>query len=123
MRLAAEFGLEVGQLGSARAGSGRVASLGHEAGDDAVKLHVVVEAAVGEFGDALDVARREVRAKLDDDVAAGRKGKGPNEREARMSESEHIAAAPPVDSDAIDDEDRLRPEFVERVLDAVDAGD
>ena len=40
-----------------------------------------------------------------------------------MSESEHIAAAPPVDSDAIDDEDQLRPEFVEKVLDAVDAGD
>src|SRR3954462_6537856 len=40
-----------------------------------------------------------------------------------MSESEHIAAAPPVDSDAIDDEDRLRPEFVDKVLDAVDAGD
>jgi magnesium transporter len=44
-----------------------------------------------------------------------------------MSESEHIAAAPPrdsaPDSDAIDDEDRLRPEFVDKVLDAVDAGD
>jgi magnesium transporter len=40
-----------------------------------------------------------------------------------MSESEHIAAAPPGDSDAIDDEDRLRPEFVDKVLDAVDAGD
>jgi magnesium transporter len=40
-----------------------------------------------------------------------------------MSESEHIAAARPDDSDAIDDEDQLRPEFVERVLDAVDAGD
>jgi len=40
-----------------------------------------------------------------------------------MSESEHIAAAPPVESDAIDDEDQLRPEFVEKVLDAVDEGD
>jgi magnesium transporter len=44
-----------------------------------------------------------------------------------LSESEHIAAAPPrdsaLDSDAIDEEDQLRPEFVERVLDAVDAGD
>jgi magnesium transporter len=44
-----------------------------------------------------------------------------------VSESEHIAAAPPrdsaLDSDAIDDEDQLRPEFVDRVLDAVDAGD
>ena len=41
-----------------------------------------------------------------------------------MSESEHIAAAAPVDSASpVDEEDRLRPEFVDRVLDAVDEGD
>ncbi len=45
-----------------------------------------------------------------------------------MSESEDIAApliadANPAHSSAIDEEDRLRPEFVEKVLDAVDAGD
>jgi magnesium transporter len=45
-----------------------------------------------------------------------------------MSESEHIAAplvteANPAHSSAIDAEDRLRPEFVEKVLDAVEAGD
>jgi len=46
-----------------------------------------------------------------------------------MSESEKVAAAlqaEPLDAaraSAIDDEDRLRPEFVDRVLDAVDAGD
>src|SRR3954449_8056798 len=40
-----------------------------------------------------------------------------------MSESEPIAAAPETASGAIDDEDRLRPEFVDKVLDAVDAGD
>ncbi|HJS40099.1 MAG TPA: magnesium transporter [Sphingomicrobium sp.] len=42
-----------------------------------------------------------------------------------MSESEHIAAAraPEPDSTIMDEEDRLRPDFVERVLDAVDAGD
>lgn len=41
-----------------------------------------------------------------------------------MSESEHIAAAPSVDSASyVDDEDRLRPEFVDKVLDAVDEGD
>ena len=46
-----------------------------------------------------------------------------------MSESEKIAAAleaPPLDAaaaSAMDEEDRLRPEFVDRVLDAVDAGD
>src|SRR5215207_7508440 len=44
-----------------------------------------------------------------------------------MSESDNIAAAPAVepeiDDAVMDSEDRLRPEFVERVLDAVDAGD
>src|SRR6478735_11770288 len=44
-----------------------------------------------------------------------------------MSESDHIAAAPPVEADransVMDEETRLRPEFVDRVLDAVDAGD
>jgi magnesium transporter len=45
-----------------------------------------------------------------------------------MSESEHVAApllaeSNPAHSSAIDEEDRLRPEFVEKVLDAVDAGD
>ena len=41
-----------------------------------------------------------------------------------MSESESIAPVPDADLDrAMDAEDRLRPEFVDRVLDAVDAGD
>ncbi|MEO6359058.1 MAG: magnesium transporter, partial [Sphingomicrobium sp.] len=42
-----------------------------------------------------------------------------------MSESENIAAAPPEleDEAPMDSEDRLRPEFVDRVLDAVAAGD
>jgi magnesium transporter len=44
-----------------------------------------------------------------------------------MSESEQIAAAPPEQSDApdsvMDEETNLRPGFVERVLDAVEAGD
>ena len=46
-----------------------------------------------------------------------------------MSESENSAAAAEVEefdaaaTSAIDEEDRLRPEFVERVLDAVEAGD
>ncbi len=45
-----------------------------------------------------------------------------------MSESEHIAAPSAADLNparysAIDEEDRLRPAFVEQVLDAVDAGD
>ncbi|MEO5973242.1 MAG: magnesium transporter, partial [Sphingomicrobium sp.] len=41
-----------------------------------------------------------------------------------MSESGTNAAAPDARAHhAMDDEDRLRPEFVERVLDAVDSGD
>ena len=47
-----------------------------------------------------------------------------------MSESEHIAAAPPKDSGldsppipVMDEEDRLRPGFVGKVLDAVASGD
>lgn len=40
-----------------------------------------------------------------------------------MSESEHPAAESRLDSSAIDEEDRLRPKFVERVLDLVEAGD
>jgi magnesium transporter len=41
-----------------------------------------------------------------------------------MSESEDIAAAAPPDTQrAMDAEDRLRPEFVDKVLDAVEAGD
>ena len=40
-----------------------------------------------------------------------------------MSESEHAAVLHSGDSSAIHDEDRLRPEFVDKVLDAVEAGD
>ncbi len=40
-----------------------------------------------------------------------------------MSESEQTATETTRESHHIDDEDRLRPEFVERVLDAVEAGD
>jgi len=42
-----------------------------------------------------------------------------------MSESENIATAAPQEAEhsAIDDEDRLRPAFVAKVLDAVDEGD
>jgi magnesium transporter len=43
-----------------------------------------------------------------------------------VSESEHIAAAPPQDSTpnmVMDEETNLRPEFVDKVLDAVEAGD
>ena len=41
-----------------------------------MEYDAVVEPAVGELGDALDVARREVGPELDDDIAAGREGEG-----------------------------------------------
>ena len=44
VRLVAELGLEVGKLAAAHAGAGRVAALGHEAGDHAVEHDAVVEA-------------------------------------------------------------------------------
>ena len=40
-----------------------------------------------------------------------------------MSESEQTAIETDRESHHIDEEDRLRPKFVERVLDAVEAGD
>jgi len=45
-----------------------------------------------------------------------------------MADSDHIAPeqmaeSNPAHNSVIDEEDRLRPEFVARVLDAVDAGD
>ena len=41
-----------------------------------MKHHAVVKAGIGEFGNALDVTRSNVRTELDDDVAAGGKGQG-----------------------------------------------
>src|SRR5437763_4777531 len=43
-----------------------------------------------------------------------------------MAENDQLAGAPPQDktpNSVMDEETRLRPEFVDRVLDAVDAGD
>ena len=77
MRFAAEFGLEVGLVGmAAHAGAGRIAALRHEAGDDAVEYHIVIEAFLRIFDDAGDMAGRKVGAQLDDDVAAAVEGKG-----------------------------------------------
>jgi hypothetical protein len=41
-----------------------------------VKHHAVIEAFLGEGGDALDMARREIGPQLDDDIAAAIEGKG-----------------------------------------------
>ena len=72
--LAREFGLEVGEIGTVIAGAGRVAALCHKARDDPMEHDPVVEAAFCEAGNALDMVGRKIRAKADDDVAAGRKG-------------------------------------------------
>jgi len=59
-----------------KASAGRIAALRHEAGDDAMEEDSVIETLVGQRGDALDMPGRQVGPKLDDDVAAGGKGKG-----------------------------------------------
>ncbi len=69
MRLAVELGLEVGLVGTAHAGAGGIAALGHEAGDHAVEHHAVVEAFGNQLLDAGDMAGRQVRAQVDDDIA------------------------------------------------------
>ena len=76
MRLGIELGLEVRKVASAHSGAGRIATLGHEARDDPVEHHTIVEAVAGEAGDPLDMARRQVGAELDHDVAAAGKGQG-----------------------------------------------
>ena len=74
MRLAAELGLEVGLVGAAHAGAGRVAALGHEAVDHAVEDDIVVKALLRQLPDPRDVAGREIGAQPDDDVAAAVEG-------------------------------------------------
>ena len=76
MRFAAELCLDVGQLRPAHAGARRIAALRHEAGDDAVEHHTVIEAVLGKGGDAFDMAGRQIGAQLDDDVAAAVEGEG-----------------------------------------------
>jgi hypothetical protein len=70
VRLAAELGLEVGTIGSTGAAARRIAALGHEAGNDPVEGHAVVETALRQRLDALDMAGRKVGPELDYDVAA-----------------------------------------------------
>jgi hypothetical protein len=77
-----EFGGDVGELRAARAGAGRVAGLGHEAGDDAVKDDAVVELLADQRLDLLDVVGREVRTQLDDRLAVlGLEDEGVRRRE------------------------------------------
>ena len=77
-----ELGLQIGQIGAARSGAGRIAGLGHETVDDTVEFDAVIEALGGQRLDALDVFRREVRQQLhhylaslefDDECIVGRR--------------------------------------------------
>ena len=60
MRLGAKLGLQVGKLAASGAGAGRVATLGHEARNHPMKHDAVVKAILGQRGDPLDMARRQV---------------------------------------------------------------
>src|ERR1700704_1136292 len=55
MDFARELGFQIGLLRSARTGSGGIAGLRHESGNDAVKDDAVIEAFLGQFLDARDV--------------------------------------------------------------------
>src|SRR5690606_20180593 len=65
MRLAAELGLQVGLVRTAAAGAGRIAALGHEAGDDAVEDDAVIKALARQFLDPRHVAGSQVGAQAD----------------------------------------------------------
>ena len=65
-----ELGLEVGQVGAAGPGAGRVAALRHEAVDDAVERRAVIEAGARQLLHPRHVVRREVGPKADRHRAA-----------------------------------------------------
>jgi hypothetical protein len=72
VRQVIELGLKVRERRIAAAGTGRVATLGHEAGNDAMEGCPVVEAGAHQRLDAADMVGCEVGAQLDDDRAAVR---------------------------------------------------
>src|SRR5690606_25263409 len=66
MWLGAEFLFQVWLRGAAGAVEiSAVTALSHEALDNAMKRHAIIEALVREFADALNMVRREVRTELD----------------------------------------------------------
>ena len=64
-----EFGLQIGQIRTARAGAGGIAGLGHEAGNDAMEDDAVVELALHQRLDLRDVLGRQIGPEADDDLA------------------------------------------------------
>src|SRR6185312_8821621 len=69
IRLLRKFGWQIGQFRSAHAGAGRIARLRHEAVDDAMPLEAIIKALGRQLLDTLDLLRREVGTKLNDDLA------------------------------------------------------
>ena len=64
-----------------------VAALRHEAGDDAVERHAVIETFLRQHDDARDMVRRQVRAQLDHDIAFGLAGLGLQVRNGENGEA------------------------------------
>src|SRR5262249_44606266 len=65
MHLARKLRLQIGLLGTTRAGAGRIARLCHEARNDPVEDNTVIEAFLGKLLDAGDMVRREIGPELD----------------------------------------------------------
>ena len=64
-----KLGLQIGKIGTARPGAGRIAGLGHEAGNDAMEDDAVVELALHQRLDLRDVLGRQIGPEADDDLA------------------------------------------------------
>src|SRR5436305_7228294 len=72
MRLGIKFLLQIRIFRAAGARALRTAGLCHEAFDDAVKDHAIVESLADQLLDVLDMFRREVGTHLDDEWTLGR---------------------------------------------------
>ncbi|MNE62184.1 hypothetical protein D3C80_1574520 [compost metagenome] len=67
----AELALDVRQVATASAGALGVAGLGHEVRDHPVEFQAVIEAAIGQGADALDMGRRRARLQFDQNASLG----------------------------------------------------
>src|SRR4026209_1819610 len=72
MRFARKLCLEIGLLGAAHPAPGRIAALRHEAFDDAVERHAVIEALARQFLDPRHMIGREIGAQLYHHPALGK---------------------------------------------------
>ena len=164
MRLGIEFRFEVGLVGTAHPGSGRITALCHEAGDHSVEHHAVIEALSRQFGDARNMTGCEIGPEADDNVAALSIAGVESESErighyflllsvrtsyrhrlgnvtAALAFAPHTRIGQPAmatpeledtiagepqfaeESEQLDQENRLKPEFVDAVRNAIENGD